>query len=162
MTERAGMLNMNRVRKWDSGVWAGVVIFFGSILLLKVSSRYAYSSDIGPGPGFFPMWLSGLLLVLSLFYIFASLKGKNPSEESWPGKTSLLKLVWILICMILFVVLAPILGFVASSSVVLFLLFLRSYRWYLNLALSVGISLIIFWIFYHALGVLLPVNEFGF
>ncbi|WP_174350799.1 tripartite tricarboxylate transporter TctB family protein [Paenibacillus sp. JMULE4] len=73
-------------------------------------------------------------------------------------------LINVLVCagsFILFIIIAPLLGFLIGSTITLFLLFMRGYKWYWSLGLSASISFIVFWVFGILLQVPLPVNDLG-
>ncbi|MEC1523861.1 tripartite tricarboxylate transporter TctB family protein [Neobacillus niacini] len=153
------------MKKINSGVWAGVILLIFSLVFLLNSFDLAYISDIGPGPGFFPVWLSGILSILSLLYIVVSFKNKDSEdseEERLPKGEALKNILLILISMTLFTILLPILGFIMSSTIFLFTLLFSGYRWFVNLAISFGVSIILYGLFDRLLDVQLPVSAFGF
>ena len=143
-------------------VWAGIVLVFLSMIFLAESFAYEYTGDFGPGPGFFPTWLSGILLVLSLVYLYQSVRSSTHDGDPMPSRKAQKKILIILGCMALYLILLPYLGFVLSSTVFLFLLLFKGYKWYTNLLISVAASLILFVVFDQLLGVQLPVNGLGF
>ena len=144
--------------KWNSGVWAGIFLFVFSVLFLFQSLSYPYASDIGPGPGFFPTWLSGLLLILSIFYIIESFLGKNATGEGWPKGKALRNIAYILVGLIAFVVLFYLFGFLVACIFFLFMMFYKAYKWFVNAALSIGVSIFLYWLFNNVLGVIIPLN----
>lgn len=145
--------NMSNYR---SGVWAGIVILILALLMFVMSLQYSYSSILGPGPGFFPTWLSGILIVLSIWYIFESVKGKNVSSDSWPTGRSLKQILFIIMSLFLFLVLFILGGFLLAGIIFLIILFYKEYRWYTTLLMSVGITLFIYLMFNTILKVHLP------
>lgn len=149
------------MNKINAGVWAGIVILLISLVILFQSFEHPYSSELGPGPGFFPVWLSGILLVLSLFYMNESINGENAGREPMPKGESLKKILFILTSLIIFVILLPFVGFILAGTIFLFILLFRHYKWYTNVSISFGISLFLFWLFGSVLSVSLPVNGFG-
>jgi putative tricarboxylic transport membrane protein len=149
------------MKRMNRGVWAGIFILLFALLFFLQSLAFPYIGPLGPGPGFFPVWLSGILFILAILYIIESIKGANASEEPVPDKKALKNIVFIVACMIVFAVMLPYAGFVLSGTVFLFLLLYREYRWYANLGISFGISFFTFWLFGSVLGVALPVNPLG-
>lgn len=137
----------------NAGVWGGIVVFLFSVIFFVQSLQYPYTGDLGLGPGFFPIWLSGILVILSILYIVESINGKNVSEESWPPKEILKKIAFIIGDLILFVILFLFAGFVLAGTVFLFLLLYKAYKWYISLPISIGIPVFLFWLFDIALGI---------
>lgn len=140
------------------GIMAGVIILIVAVIAFVMSFDYSYSSDLGPGPGFLPTWVSGLLIVLSLLYIYESWAGKNESGETWPRWQSLRHILYIMGSLILFVVLFTLFGFLVASLILLFMLFYKEYKWYTNILLSVGIAALFYWLFSAVLQVHLPIH----
>lgn len=77
------------MKKMNAGVWTGITIFVFSSIFFYQSLDLAYSSSIGPGPGFFPIWLTGILLVLSVLYILISFKETQKVDYEFPKEKSL-------------------------------------------------------------------------
>jgi putative tricarboxylic transport membrane protein len=58
---------------------AGLVLLVAALFLGYYSLQLSYYSSIGPGPGFFPTWLSALLVLLALAMIAqATLRPEEP------------------------------------------------------------------------------------
>jgi putative tricarboxylic transport membrane protein len=125
------------------------------------SFQYPYGSELGPGPGMLPRWLSGILVLLALAYLYAVIKGKDTSE-AWPEKKATLEMGFILGNMALFVISLPIIGFNLAGTLFVFLFLRRNYRWYKALAISVASSVILFLMFTKGFASPMPVNMFGF
>lgn len=142
-------------------VWVGIFLIVFSLVFFIQSFSLPYSGLEGIGAGFFPTWLSGILLILSVCYIYSALRREDSQSEPMPKGKALLNILFILLCMIGFIILVTFLGFVITSTLFLFVLLYRNYRWYMNIGISLGISLVIFFVFNSLLGVTLPVNGFG-
>ncbi len=153
------------MRKSNGSFWAAIAVLIFSLIFFYQSLAFPYSGDLGPGPGFFPTWLSGILFILSVFYIFESLKAAKEDVEddkSTSSKDGLKNVVFILASMIGVLILLPILGFVISGTLFLSILLFKECKWYSNLSISLGVSLILFFVFDSALHIPLPVNILGF
>jgi putative tricarboxylic transport membrane protein len=145
------------------GVWIGSFMLIFSGIIFWESRSMTYYNGVAPGPGFLPLWLSGILFVLSILYIFRSLKKEIILfSKVLPKGKGLGNIVTLIGSVVLFIIMIPYAGFVISSIVMLFLLFKRGYKWYWGLGLSVVVTMIIFVIFDTMLQVPLPVNDFGF
>lgn len=144
--------------KMNSGMLAGVVLLIISVVFFVLSLQFSYSSDVGPGPGFFPTWLSGLLILLSVIYISESKQKKNASEETWPGKAEVKSILFVLLGLFAFVILFALFGFLVACFAFLFTMFIKGYKWYSNMLMSAGITWLLYFLFNDLLGVLLPIE----
>ncbi|NHM31366.1 tripartite tricarboxylate transporter TctB family protein [Neobacillus terrae] len=151
------------MRNLNAQTWAGVIILLFGVLILIQSFFYSYSSNLGPGPGMFPLWLSGILILLSIMHIVKSIKkegGKLP--RLLPKGNDLRKLLKILSALVGFTLLIPFVGFTIAGFIFLFILLSGEYKWYSNAMISIGVTALMFWVFNGLLSVPLPVNYFGF
>lgn len=138
-----------------------IILVFASVIFWQSLSFDIYS-NIGPGPGLFPMILSGLLIVLSILYIISSFK-KNivMISDVLPKGKSLWQVLRILVAVTLFIVISPFVGFTIASFIVLCILFIGEMRWYSAIGISIITTVAVFIAFKTLLGVPLPVNVFG-
>ncbi|HEY8528233.1 MAG TPA: tripartite tricarboxylate transporter TctB family protein [Paenibacillaceae bacterium] len=143
-----------------AGIIASIAILGVSLIFLFQSFQYPYRGSYGPGPGFFPTWMSGILLVLSLLCLIEALRGKNQSDEPWPVGQGLRSLLYVLGCLIAYVFLIRYLGYIVTGMIFLFLLLIRHYKWYIALIPAVVAPLALYYLFRNFLGILLP--EFRF
>jgi putative tricarboxylic transport membrane protein len=159
------------MRRINAAVWGGATTTaIGAVFLLQ-SLGLPYSSEIGPGPGLFPSWLSATLVALGALYLVQGLKAaakekaRAPEAEAEVGtadKAGTRNVLFILLCMTLYVVLLPVLGFCLVSAMFLFALLFKAYRPLVNLAISAGASVFLYVLFDKLLAVNLPVNFLGF
>lgn len=152
---------MDLMVRLKAEVWVGIFLLVFSFVFFIQSFSLPYSGLEGIGAGFFPTWLSGILLILSICYIYSAHRREDSQSESMPKGKALKNILVILVCMIGFVIAVTLLGFVTTSALFLFALLFRNYKWYINIGISLGISLFIFWVFSSVLGVALPVNGLG-
>ena len=144
---------MNSVKP---SVTAGIIILCLGIVSLVMALDYSYSGVVGPGPGFFPVWLSAILIVLAIWYIIESVRGKNVSAEDWPRGQSLKQIFFIIMSLITYFVLFLLVGFIFAGIIFLIILFYKEYKWYVTASLSVGITLFLYVMFNNVLKVHLP------
>lgn len=138
-----------------------IILIFAGVIFWQALSFEIYS-NIGPGPGLFPMILSGLLIILSISYIISSLtKDKVIISDVLPKGKSLWQVLRILIAVALFIIISPFLGFSISGFIVLCILFIGEMRWYSAVGISIVTTIAVFITFKTLLGVPLPVNVFG-
>lgn len=96
---------------------AGIVFLVFSVTVMVASWSMEYYSSIGPGPGFFPFWLSLILGLLSIVWIAQIIrsvpkpeKGKK-EERLLPVGDGLLRLLSIVGALCFMIVLMEPLGF---------------------------------------------------
>lgn len=58
----------------------GILFLAFSIIVMGTAWSLEYYSSIGPGPGFFPFWLSLILGLLSIIWIFQVARSKKDSN----------------------------------------------------------------------------------
>lgn len=147
----------------NAGFWAGICLLAFAAIIFSQSLDLDYATRLGPGPGFFPLWLSGILAVFSLCYIWDSVKHEGVAiKDILPKDKAARQSILLTIGgVVIFPLVVEFLGFIISGSILLFIMFMREYKWYTALGISVGASLLLFFVFQSLLGVTLPVNEFG-
>lgn len=148
---------------YNAGVWMGILIFGWAGTCFYQSLSYGYYGKYGPGPGLLPMWIFGLLMLLSLGFIVDSVKQKVSSiKDLLPKGNGLKQVISIFVSVTIFIIAAPHTGFSIASVFMLVILLAPAYKWYLNLCISVLTTAIIFYVFDKLLSVPLPVNSMGF
>lgn len=145
---------------------AGAIAFFilGGFILWD-ASHFRYLTAIGPGPGFFPVWVGGFLVVLSagLFIQASTSEATFADEEFVPDRDGIRRVLSTLVALVLFVWALERIGYSPTAfafSFVLLIIFGRT-RIVISLALSVLVSVVLFYIFNHLLGVRLPSSPLG-
>jgi len=105
------------------------IIFLAFSLTVMVSSwSMEYYSSIGPGPGFFPFWLSAILGLLAVLWIVQILRSPSKSKEKdendrlFPRGDGLLRLLSIVGAVFFMMILMEPLGF--QLTMFAFLVFL--------------------------------------
>lgn len=145
-----------------AGVWAGVILLVYAATIFYQSLSMDYTTRLGPGPGFFPLWLSGILIIFTLFYIIDSAKKDIVLiTDILPRGQARWNILLTVTGLIVFPIIVSFFGFVVSASILLFIMFVRDYKWYTALGISVALSVLILVVFQSLLGVSLPVNDFG-
>ncbi len=146
----------------NAGMWAGIVILLYAGTFFYQSLSLEYYTRMGPGPGFFPRWLGGLLFVLTLCYIWEAVKHKAVSlRDLLPEGRALGNMGAMLGGLIVFTLILRYTGFVTAGAVLMFAMFIRDFRWPYALGAAVGVSVLLFVVFQGLLGVSLPTNDFG-
>jgi putative tricarboxylic transport membrane protein len=143
---------------------AGALAAFG-IYIIWVAAKLPYVSDVGPGPGFFPLWLGIGLVLFSFALIFPSIR-KPRSEarreaQSWkPFGRALAGWLAVMIAIALLGKLGFAFTFVALTIFLIVALDRRSPL--LALAVGIGLAAAFHILFVVALDVSLPKAVWGF
>jgi len=145
----------------NAGLCGAIVVFLVGAVFAFQSLSYEYYGAMGPGPGLLPLWLSGILMVMSVLYMIESLRQVVAWRDILPDRSGLIRICRILAAFLLFVFTVETIGFVVSSTLFLLILLAKEYKWYASVAISIAISLVLFWVFGKMLSIPLPVNEFG-
>jgi putative tricarboxylic transport membrane protein len=143
---------------------AGVLAAFGCYVIW-VAMKLPYVSDVGPGPGFFPLWLGIGLVLFSfalMFPLIKKLRSEVPSEtHSWkPFGRALAGWLAVMIAIALLGKLGFALTFVALTVFLIVALDRRSPL--LALAVGIGLAAAFHILFVVALDVSLPKAVWGF
>ena len=133
---------------------------------LVLAFEYPYKDKLGPGPGFFPVWMSLITGGLSLALFFQTTWGKSEADVSVtlsPNRQGAVRIMVILLALVGCLALLDPLGF--RISLFLFLLFLPPAlgggNWWVTLVFAGAGSFGIFHVFYYWLKVPLPIGVLG-
>jgi putative tricarboxylic transport membrane protein len=150
-------------RAWQIACIAFVAF---AIFWMVVSFEYPYKDRLGPGPGFFPFWLSIITGGLALALLLQVSLAKNAVEGSTTlrvERQGAFRILVILVALVGSLALLDPLGF--RISLFLFLLFLPfalgERTWWVSLVFAVIGSFGVFHLFYYWLKVPLPVGVLG-
>ncbi|TDF94464.1 tripartite tricarboxylate transporter TctB family protein [Paenibacillus piri] len=142
------------------GVGLGGFFLIVSGIIFWQSFSFDYYSDLGPGPGLFPRWLSAALIVLSLLYIGGALRGAQIKwSEVLPKSKDLWNVILVLIAVLVFMLLLDAAGFIVAGAAMLMLMLMRSYVWYKAAIIAVGTCAILYIAFSIGLDVPLPTGD---
>ena len=145
------------MRKGD--FWSGLVLVGLGAYIVREASGWEYLTVDGPGPGFFPLWYGGAMIVLSLLLVAgAVLKSDAAAPHRQVNRSELLRVLACWLAFVVCIALLDVLGFVVSFAVMTYfiiaVLFRKSQRVAIGLA-SIG-ALSFYALFSLALGVALP------
>lgn len=137
-----------------------------AVLTLVLSRQYAYTDRLGPGPAFFPVWMSVVTGVLSLALFVQTTVGQPATTSSaplLPDRPGTLRILAIMAALVGSVGLLDPLGFRISLFLFLFFLplALGARGWWLILIFALAGSFGVFHVFYYWLKVPLPVGGLG-
>lgn len=151
-----------------TSIIAGALAAIFSIVIVVASLSMEYYSSIGPGPGFFTFWLSLILGLLSIGWMFQEFRRKpkegDEKKTLFPRGKSLVHELEILGAMVFMALFMDILGF--QISMFLFLAFLLLILGKVNKTTTLIISLVgsvgLFYLFTGWLDVQLPHSSLAF
>ncbi|MBD1379552.1 tripartite tricarboxylate transporter TctB family protein [Metabacillus arenae] len=145
------------------GVWVGIFILLFSIFMVNSSLKYEYYGQYGPGPGFFPLWLSGLLGVFSILFILDSLRKNNriTFSDVFPKGKILLSVLKVVFSILLFILISPFLGYIISSILIMLILLIPDFKWITSISTAVSVTIVLFVVFNIILDIPLPANIWG-
>ena len=151
------------------GVGGLLLTAFFAACLWEATS-FQYGAEFAPGPGFAPVWLSAIGVVLSLLLAFNGFTAaqrieRSPTEESEPiDQAGLFRVGATLAGLLAMIAITPWLGLV--SSIFVLLLFLTLYVQRLSALSAIGASagtvFFVYLIFVHFLDVPIPSGPMGF
>jgi putative tricarboxylic transport membrane protein len=144
---------------------AGACLAAFGIYVISVASKLPFVSEVGPGPGFFPLWLgAGLLIFASCLMLssFSSFTRESLSDSPiWESSgRALAGWFGLMVAIALF----GWIGFSASFVILTVFLILALDRRPLLLSVGVGVGLaaVFHLLFVRALDVSLPAGPWGF
>jgi putative tricarboxylic transport membrane protein len=154
---------MKMKRAWQIATLSFLIL---AILTMIFSLQYPYMDRLGPGPGFFPFWLSLITAALSLILFIQTTLAKEGAEWSadpLPHRSGAIRIFYIFGALVGGLIFFEPLGFRLTLLLFLFILplSLGMRKWWLNLVFAVAGSFGVFHIFYYWLKVPLPMGIFG-
>lgn len=145
----------------NSGVWMGIFLLVCAGLMFKTSLGYGYYGKYGPGAGLFPVWISGGLMICSVLYILESVKQTGYSfAEVFPRGREFSYMLTVVASISILIMIIDYTGYIVAGTIMLLLLFLREYKWYWAIGLSVVTALCLYFIFQVFLQIPLPQGAF--
>ena len=133
--------------------------------MISVASKLPYVSEVGPGPGFFPLWLGiGLMSCASYLMLtsFSAFTEESPSNSLWWQAAGRAMVGWCGLMMA--IALFDWIGFSASFVILtVFLIVVLDRRPLLpSIGVAIGLAVGFHLLFVIALNVSLPAGRWGF
>ncbi|MDP8923271.1 MAG: tripartite tricarboxylate transporter TctB family protein [Chloroflexota bacterium] len=146
---------------------ASVVFFLLGIFVLYESVQLRYFTRLGPGPGFFGVWLGGLLAAFAVIFFVQNTLPRWRTDEPLhvlPPRPVRPAIALTILALILTLVLLPVLGFRLTILPLAFILLLVVGResWPTATVVSLVASFGVYYVFTNLLGVVLPTGIVGF
>lgn len=144
----------------------GIVLLLVALFVAFESLQLKYYSSLGPGPGFFPLWLSIFLGVLAVMMLLKATLGKSdPMPEDFiPSRTGVIRMGVVALSLIGTTLFIEPIGFsLAMLPMYLVLLYTFGQRSLLTISLvALAGSFGVDYIFVNLLRVPLPKGILGF
>jgi putative tricarboxylic transport membrane protein len=118
----------------------------------------------GPDSGFFPL-LAGAAIVATGIALLARTARRAPvAPHFWPSRAAGWRVSMVVAGLAAVIVLIPLLGFLLSGAIVTAFLLraLERNAWWIVLAISLGSTAAVYWLFVRLLGTALPRGPLGF
>ncbi len=96
--------------------WAGMMLIGIGAAAMFIAREYRFGSALRMGPGFFPVFLGGILIVFGVCIMAVGLK----SGERIQGRVSLRGLILLPVSLILFGILMEVAGFIPALAALVF------------------------------------------
>lgn len=143
-----------------SGLFLALFVF-----ILWQSWSLPFLDELGPGPGFFPIWLAGIGAVLSVLLMIETARGPAdpPGETLVPPRDAMLRIAAVVVLLSLAALTLDWLGWRITAAAFVLLLLpalgARSPLAIVPVAAFAGFG--VFHVFYYWLKVPLPIGTFG-
>jgi hypothetical protein len=145
---------------------ASVVSMLVAAFLARESLRLRYYTPLGPGPGFFPLWLSILLAILAVAMFWQATFGKPEAmpADFYADRKGYLRIGAVVAALVGVIVLIEPLGFrLVMLAFYLFLLAaLGRQHPLVTGTIALAGSFGVYYVFAHWLAIPLPIGLFGF
>jgi len=130
----------------------GLTVMIGS---LKLGA--SWGAD-GPEAGYFPFYISLIILLSSTVTLFQAVVNKNKETESFVDREPLKQIMAVLLPAILFVLGVQLIGIYVSSAlyIAIFMVWLRKYAVWKAVAVAVGVTVALYLMFEFWFQVPLP------
>lgn len=147
--------------------YQGVSVLFLllGLFVLRESLQLRYFTRLGPGSGFFGVWLGGLMVALAVILFVQNTHPRWRREERLdfpPPRLAQFRIAVTIALLALTVVLLPALGFrlTVLGLALLLLIVVGRQRWFIAIVMSLAVSFGTFYVF-DLLGIFLPTGPRG-
>jgi putative tricarboxylic transport membrane protein len=145
-------------------ITAAVLLAFSLAFAAGGLKYYPYWSDTGPGSGFLPAWLGGVMAALALLMLLRRARAADASLDWIPRGESARRVIALVAASVLYVALLKPLGMIVASA--LYLAFVMRYferhAWWLTIVVVLAAAAANWLVFVRWLKVPFPLSPFGF
>lgn len=136
-----------------------VVVFLVGVVMMVDNYRIGASwAEDGPESGYFPFYIGLILCVASVAVLLKSLFGKGRNHEIFVSWDRFRLVLMVLVPTAIYVLGTQFLGIYVASTlfIALFMLVLGKINWLKTVLISIGVSVLLFWMFEIQFKVPLP------
>ncbi len=152
------------MRRIEQGAAVCFVLF--STLVVWGSLDLEYYTKLGPGAGFFPLWLGVAMGALSLVWLVQVFRqaGKPSAAASLPGRSGIVRIMAVIASLVAAALVMNLLGFQLAMFLLLAFLLLVMGRqpFWLTMIISLAGSVGVYRVFVTTLDVQLPASSLAF
>jgi len=145
-------------------ITGAVLLVFAVGFALGGVTHYPYWVESGPGSGFLPAWLGGVMAALALLMLIRRPRAADAEVDWMPRGAGARRLIVVLAATVFYVAALKVLGMILASA--LYLAFIMRYldrhAWWLTVAIALATALGNWLLFVHWLKVPFPAGPFGF
>ena len=151
------------MRKADR-VTAAILLAFSVAFAAGGGKYYPYWSDTGPGSGFLPVWLGGVMAALAVLLLVRRPRQSDALIEWLPRGEGLKRLTVVLAATVLYVASLHVLGMIIASALYLTFImrYLERHAWWLTALVAIATAAFNWALFEYWLKVPFPMGPFGF
>jgi putative tricarboxylic transport membrane protein len=140
------------------------LLVFGVGYAVVAWRAYPYWSPTGPGSGFLPVWIGGVMAALALLLVLSAFRSAPVPETRWlPEGRGFVRLVVVVAAIALFAAVMDVVGMIFGSALFLLgvLRFLERYPWPWAVGIAAGVAGLIYAVFTYWLQVPFPTSPLG-
>lgn len=129
-------------------IWFSLFLLIVALVMFIVGLTYPYETQYGPGPGFLPVWVSGLTVLFTAILILTMLRKENEGKF-FISKEGLKKYLIFISLLVAAILLTNVLGLMLSLGLFSLVIFkyIEKYNWKKSLSVSFGTMFVLFIIF---------------
>jgi hypothetical protein len=145
-------------------ITAAVLLALSLAFAAGALKYYPYWSDTGPGSGFLPAWLGGIMAALSLFMLLRRPRARDAAADWMPHGAGAKRLMVVLAVTVFYVAALKVFGMILASALYLAFImrYLERHAWWLTALVAIGTAVGNWLLFVHWLKVPFPESPFGF
>jgi len=125
------------------------ILVLGAIVVYDSHRLGSSWGDDGPQSGYFPFYIGILLCLSSVGTLIRTLRAEAPSGENFATRDQLRLVLTVLVPALIYVLCVQYIGiYIASAAyIAVFMVWLGKYPWWKSLAIGIGVTVCLFFMF---------------